>query len=131
MVQIINAKDKSGKNILTKDGEAVVNVKFTAGDEFIPYSNSLIERNAQKDDGTRITVHTLKCIIKDHNNEQPVFVTLTPAQANTIKKKLADGVILSENLFQSYEYSDKDNISRVGIGFKPKPIANKTFSDFN
>jgi len=133
MVVKTEMKTKAGEVLKTKEGQIMYDYRFEAGDEFIPQHNSLMKKSHQAVvDGVKktITNHKLKVIVKDYNNNEVVYVSLTPSQANTFNKKIEDEVILNQNLFCAYTYEDKDGNEWVGVGFKPKNTTPKTFDDF-
>jgi len=137
MVTVEIIKNKLGETLTTKDGVELKDYKFEVGDVFIPVFNSLISKSNTiqetkngKNISKTITNYKIKTIVKDYNDEEPIFVSLTPTQATTLNKKIADGVLINQELFNAYSYDDKDGNSWVGIGLKGKHIPNKTFKDF-
>lgn len=124
---------KTKKPAVTKDGEQIIEYRFEVGDLFIPQYNSLIKKtNIAKVDGVQKTIvnYTLNCIVKDFNNNEPIFVSLTPSQARSLNKKIANDVILNQHLFIAYSYTDVDGNDWVGVGIKNEQAKPKTFTDF-
>jgi len=138
MVKVEIIKNKAGEILKTKDGVELKDYKLEAGDVFIPVHNSLLERSnpiEEKDKNGKIikktiTNYKLKVLVKDYNDEKPVFISLTPAQARTMNKKIAEGILINQNLFNAYTYEDKEGNEWVGVGIKGKMTPNKTFDDF-
>jgi len=132
MVQKNELKTKTGEVLKTKAGEIMYDFRLDTGDEFIPQHNSLLKSSHQAMvDGVKKTIvnYKLKVIVKGYNNQDPIFVSLTPSQANTFNKKISDNVILNQNLFCAYTYQDKEGNDWVGVGFKPKNTTPKTFEE--
>lgn len=130
----------SEKQVLTtKDGKEMKKYKFEVGDEFIPQIANVITRDTEAlINGKKkiITNSTLPVKAKDKNgnlinNGETIFVTLTPAQANSIKnlieKKQKE---ITQELFHAYEYKDDKKNSYIGIGIKKDFKEPKSFADF-
>ena len=84
-----------------------------------------------------ITNYSIKCRARDvnkqtvmHNGEEEIFVTLTPAQAQSLKKKVEEGVELNQNVFVAYTYESEDYGEQIGVGLKKANKPAKTFEDF-
>ena len=132
MVKVTELKTKDNKPLVTKEGVQMKDYSFEPKDEFIPQHNSLLSKtNKAIINGKEktITTNKLKVIVKDFNNEEPIFVTLTPAQARSLTKKISEGVELNQHVFIAYTYTDNDNNEWVGVGFKNTKPA-KSFKDF-
>lgn len=144
MVKFEKLKNKEGVTLKTKEGVELIDYRFEDGDIFIPCNNSVIERKnivdvmeGKKKVKKEIINYSLKCVVKGFEKEKEIFVTLTPAQATSLKKKIADGVLLNQNLFCAYNYPDKkaldesgEPVLRVGVGFKNGKSKRKDFADF-
>ena len=138
MNQIKNTK--TGEAMTTKEGEPLMSLKFEIGDEFIPMSNTVFEKTREvlvKGKKQQITNYTLKCHARDKNGTvlkcggtDELFVTITKAQADSLKKKIEAGVQLSQNLFVAYKYESKNYGAQVGLGLKKAQTPPKSFEDF-
>lgn len=126
-------KNKDGQVLTTKDGIELEELRLEAGDEFIPLFNSVLERVNKDVEVTKngkttkqnITNYSIKCKARDinkqpilHNGEEDIFVTLTPAQAKSLKKKVDEGVELNQNVFVAYTYDSEDYGEQIGVGLK-------------
>ena len=126
---------KDGKVLMTKDGQELLEYRFSVGDEFIPEYNKVLvkTRNVQvKGKEKQITNYSLKCKVKDQNGQavnggEAVFVTLTPAQAKSLDKKVTEGVELNQHVLCAYKYKSENYGDQIGLGFKQK---NKPAIDF-
>jgi len=120
--------NKEGEVLTTKEGKELIEYRFTPSDEFIPEFNKVLEKTKKvviKGKEKTITNYTLKCRCKDQlgadvNGGEPIFVTLTPAQATSIGKKVSEGIELNQHVFVAYNYDSKDYGKQIGIGFKQK-----------
>ena len=138
MVKFEDIKNKEGEVLKTKEGETLKRVTFEVGDVFIPSSNRLIVKEhpfVDQKTGEKKTARNsiLRCKVQGYpkdGEEEELYVNLTPSQANTIQKKIESEVLINQELFNAYEYLDKDGNPRVGVGFKAKSIPAKSFSDF-
>lgn len=143
MVSVKEIKNKEGEVLKTEKGDTLFEYRFEAGDMFIPEFNSVLEKSHDAvvdGEETSIVDYKIKCkvktkegVYKSPNGESLIFVTLTPTQASSLKKKIAEGVKLNQNLFVAYEYeSDKyKNKKFVGVGLKGETEPAKDFEDFN
>ncbi len=134
MVVKTEMKTKEGVVLKTKKDEIMYEHRFETGDVFIPQYNSLMKKSHQAVvDGIKKTIvnNKIKVIVKGYNNEEPIYVDLTPSQANTFNKKIADDVILNQHLFCAYTYQDNDGNDWVGVGFKNQQTKPKSFEDFS
>ena len=119
---------KEGKVLKDKEGNELIEYRFSIGDEFIPQFNKVLvkTRNVSiKGKAKQITNYTLKCVVRDKNgqnvnNGEAVFVTLTPAQAKSMQKKEAEGIELNQHVFVAYKYTSENYGDQVGLGFKQK-----------
>jgi len=119
---------KDGKVMQTKDGKDLEELRFTPGDEFIPLYDKVLEKvrtATVKGKEQKITNYTLKCKVRDDNKQvikyrdtDELFVTLTPAQAESLKKKVAEGIELNQNVFVVYTYDSKEFGKQIGLGLK-------------
>lgn len=119
---------KDGKVMQTKDGKDLEELRFTPGDEFIPLYDKILEKTRTatvKGKEKKITNYTLKCKVRDENKQiiryretDELFVTLTPAQAESLKKKTAEGIELNQNVFVAYSYESKEFGTQIGLGLK-------------
>jgi hypothetical protein len=134
-------KNKEGEILTTKDGVELQELRFEVGDEFVPLYNSVMKKtNKAKVKGKtqEITNYSIKCRARDKNKqpvtlngESEVFVTLTPAQAESLKKKAKEGVELNQNLFVAYEYESEKYGMQIGLGLKKANKPAKNFDDFD
>jgi len=136
--KIVNAE---GEVLTTKEGVELEELRFEVGDEFVPIFNSVLERTHEATVQGRtknITNYSIKCrarnknkeIIK-HKNEEDIFVALTPGQAQSLNKKVEEGLELNQNLFIAYRYKSKDYGTQIGLGLKNANKPAKTFADFD
>lgn len=137
-------KNKQGEILTTKDGKELEELRLEVGDEFIPLYNSVLEKTNEveveekgKVQKKKITNFSIKVTARDknkqvvtHNGETEIFVTLTPAQAKSLKKKVEEGVELNQNIFVAYEYKSDDYGMQIGVGLKKANKPAKTFEDF-
>lgn len=140
----------------TKDGRYLKRFMFEEGDVFVPQWDNVAELskdsngNEIKDSkGNLVVVYKLLCQVKDKNGEkvldeegnpenpENVFVNLTPAQYNSLKKKIdavdEDGnkkYYISQHLFRAYLYDTPKYKNNVGIGFYPSRPKPKNIDDF-
>lgn len=136
MVKKKKLENKAGETLTTKEkGEIMYDYKFEVGDVFIPCNNSLIKK-VNKDvlvKGVKktITSYKLKCKVLGFQDEEEIFVSLTPSQADTLLKKInEDKININQHLFSAYEYTAGDETKQVGIGFKTKKTPMKSFDEF-
>jgi len=142
-IQLI--KNEKGDVLKTKDNQELKNFTFEAGDEFIPKFNKIgtkIKKVNVKGKVITINNYTLLCKVRNSNKEtilngdsDEIFVSLTPAQFNSINKKLIDGIEINQKVFSAYNYEiiDEDTKEKsvyVGIGFKSEFKKAKSFEDF-
>lgn len=130
-------KDKNNNVMMTKDGLELVEYKLETGDIFIPSYNSIITKSSLIIDNNNIkkTIVTNKIKVKilgypELKKEIELYITLTPAQAKSLTKKINDGIIINQNLFIAYTYKDKDDNEWVGVGLKGNNVPGKSFEDF-
>ena len=67
------------------------------------------------------------------DSKEEIFVSLTPAQANSLQKKINDNVELNQNIFIAYIYEmveEGEKVEYIGVGFKVDQKPAKTFEDF-
>ena len=133
-------KNAEGQVLTTKEGVELEELRFEVGDEFIPMFNSVLEKTHDaKVNGKdkKITNYSIKVRARDknkqavlHNGEKEIFVTLTQAQAKSLKKKASEGVELNQNIFVAYEYKSENYGMQIGLGLKKSNTPAKTFADF-
>ena len=133
-------KNKEGEVLTTKEGNELVELRLEIGDEIIPLFNDVLEKSREVEiNGQTKTIvnSSLKCKARDvngqtimHNGEEEVFVSLTPAQAKSMKKKATEGLELNQNVFTAYEYISKNYGKQIGVGLKKSNKPAKTFEDF-
>ena len=120
---------KDGKAMTTKEGVELEELRFMIGDEFIPVFNKVLEKvrtiKDTKGKEKQITNYSLKCKVKDKNgqdfrNGEEVFVSLTPAQATSLGKKVAEGVELNQHVFVAYAYKSEKYGDQIGLGLKQR-----------
>lgn len=117
-----------------KDNEVLYDYKFEEGDLFIPCNNSVISKTHEalvKGEKKKITSYKLKCKVLGYQNEEEIFVSLTPTQAESLTKKIKEDIVLNQNLFNVYSYIAKDENKYLGIGIKAKKMPMKSFDDFS
>jgi len=108
--------NKKGDVLVSKDGKELIKHRLESGDEFIPQFNKIMERENECQDKTIIN-YSLKCVVRDANGEYEVFVDLTPPQAESIKKKLVEGVEITQEIWTAYEYKSKFG-KAIGVNIK-------------
>lgn len=135
-------KNQEGEVMTTKTGKTLMKYTLEAGDEFIPCYNNVQEKKNEveiKGKKTTITNYFIKAIVrskdteevyKDTEGEEELYISLTEAQANTLKKKVNEGKELNQLLFVVYEYESKDYGTQIGVGEKSNMKPRKNFSDF-
>lgn len=128
-------KNKEGEVLKNKDGQDLIEHKLEPGDEFIPDYNSILERtNEVEIEGKKkkIINYSIKCKVreKDGTTHENIYVTLTPAQAESLKKKKEAGIELNQTLFITYEYEHENFGTCIGVGIKTERKPAKTFEDF-
>ena len=145
-MKIIKITDEKGEVLKTKEGVELTNCTFEAGDEFIPKFNKIVTktRKVKGKDNKIITINNYKllCKVRNSNKElilndgsSDIFVSLTPAQFNTLNKKLLDNVEINQRLFSAYNYEivdeeTGDKSTYIGVGFKSDFKESKSFDDF-
>jgi len=126
MVQVREITNKeTGEVYKTQEGVTLKEIKFEAGDVFIPQLNQILHKKVGEYDTYKIV-----CKIKGYGAEDNVFVRLTPAQKNTLQKKIDKGEDLTQMIMCAYNY-EYDGKEYVGVGVKPKIRKPLNFSDFN
>lgn len=148
-MKIETIKNEKGEVLKTKDGVELKNYKFEAGDEFIPKFNKIITKtyNANINGNIKpINNYSLLCKVRDskgniifNGNDEFIFVSLTPAQFNSLNKKLIAGIEINQKLFSAYNYeiTSKDKNGNevksvyIGVGFKSEFKPAKDFDDFD
>lgn len=146
-MKIIDIKDKMGKVLKTKDDVTLQDFFFEVGDFFIPKYNKLITRtNKAKVNGKIRTInsHKVLCSVKDKDGEMiktntgstEIFVSITPAQFNTLNKKLIENIDINQRMFTAYNYDIEDKETKeistyIGVGFKSDFKKAKSFDDFD
>jgi len=140
-MEVRKVKNKAGEILTTKEGQELKELRFEPGDEFIPLYNTVLEKEREHIDDKgktkTITNYTLKCKARDKNGQtikvdgnEELFVTLTPAQAKSIKKKVDEGMELNQNMFVVYNYESEKYGTQVGVGLKKSTKPSKDFKDF-
>lgn len=138
MVETKLLKNKEGKPMETKEGKPLTELRFEAGDEFIPSFSKILERTREVEVRGRkqnITNYSLKCTIRNKgrlfklDGEEEVFVTLTPAQADRFKKRVAEGTEPTQKIWTAYEYESKNYGTQIGIDLKKDFKKPKTFEE--
>lgn len=135
MVKKTKIVNKLGEVLKTKEkGEVLYDYRFEAGDIFIPCNNSVFSKTHEavvKGEKKKITDYKLKCKVLGYQNEEDIFVTLTPTQAISLENKKKEEIILNQQLFQAYEYTAKDENKYIGVGIKAKKMPMKSFDEFS
>ena len=125
---------KEGEVYKTKDNKELVEFTFEEGDIFIPF-----QENYFTDSKGKFDKYILPCKVKNKEGEQilnqdgtdKIFVKLTPAQANSIKKIRDMGTSLMENLFIAYKYTSDKHGDQIGIKLYGDTLKKpKSFDDF-
>lgn len=129
-----NIKNKKGEQLTTKEGENLVKNTFEPGDEFIPKSNTVYEniRDVTDKNGNNIRIVNNKiiCSVKTSKSvSQDIWVDLTPAQAQSIRKKVQEGIQINQHVWKAYEYDSEKYGKHVGIGIKKDFKPAITFED--
>ena len=144
-MEVRKVKNKQGEILTTKEGVELEKLYFEAGDEFVPMFNRVLEKTREveveekgKIQKKKITNYSLKCKARDrnkqnimHNNSDELFVELTPAQAESLKKKTEEGIELNQNLFVAYKYESKNYGEQIGLGLKKANKPAKTFEQLD
>lgn len=137
-------KNKQGQVLTTEEGIELQELRLEIGDEIIPLYNNIMEKTNEvefeekgKKVKRKITNYSIKCLARDKNKQtikqngkEELFVTLTPAQAESLKKKIKDGIELNQHIFVVYKYDSKDFGEQIGIGLKKANKPAKSFQDF-
>ncbi len=123
---------KDGKELTTNDGKTLTENYFDVGDEVILDTGVVIERNNDVEvinkkgekEKKIITNYFIKASVKDKDGkvfesteEDPLFINLTPTQANSIKKLFSENKELNQEILKCYKYTNKYG-DQVGIGLK-------------
>ena len=119
-------KNDKGEILKTKEGVELVKNTFEVGDEFIPMYNNISEKTktivTKKGDQKNITTYKIVVKIKDSSEDmsekENVWIDLTPAQAETIKKKLDADIEINQGIWIVYEYESSKYGKNIGIGMK-------------
>jgi len=141
-MEIRKLKNSAGEILTTKDGsKELEELRFEVGDQFVPIFNSVLERTHDavvKGQSKKITNYSIKCRVRDknkkiftHNEEEEVFVGLTPTQAKSLKLRVEDGLELNQNLFVAYKYESKEHGPQIGLGLKKATKPGKTFDELD
>ena len=140
-MEVRKVKNKQGEILTTKEGVELEKLYFEAGDEFVPMFNRVLEKTRDVEvngKAKKITNYSLKCKARDrnkqiikHNDTDELFVELTPAQAESLKKKTEEGIELNQNLFVAYKYESKDYGEQIGLGLKKANKPAKTFEELD
>jgi len=145
-MEVRKVKNKDGIVLTTREGIELEELRFESGDEFIPIFNKVLEKTNEgvevvkngKKSKQNITNYSIKCRARDRNKQKvihkgndEIFVTLTPTQAESLKKKSEDGIELNQNIFVAYKYKSKDYGEQIGLGPKKANKPAKTFDDFD
>lgn len=134
---------ESGQPYLTESGVELVENRFEVGDTFIPKFNSILKRKkivVKKSTGKEVEVVEYSMIATVKNKDDVVYTNmdggkdmymiLTPAQGQSIEKKLNDGMLINQELFEVRTYISEKYGEQVGLFLKGKSIPPKTFADF-
>jgi len=117
-------KNKNGEILKTKEGETLFKYRVQPGDEVIPLYNKIVVRENEFTNSKGVKQvavnHSIKAKVKDVNDStiHEVYIDLTPSQANSIQKKIDNGVEITQEIFQAYTYETDKYGSAVGIGIK-------------
>ena len=119
-------KNDKGEILKTKEGVELVKNTFEVGDEFIPMYNNISEKTktivTKKGDQKNITTYKIVVKIKDSSEDmsekENIWIDLTPAQAETIKKKLDADIEINQGIWTVYEYESSKYGKNIGIGMK-------------
>ena len=144
-MEVRKVKNKKGEILTTKEGVELEEHRFEAGDEFVPLFTKVLEKTNEiemEEKGKiikkKITNYSLKCRARDRNKQQikhkdseDIFVTLTPSQAKSLKKKIEEGLELNQHLFVAYKYESKDYGEQIGLGLKRANKPAKTFEQLD
>ena len=144
-MEVRKVKNKQGEILTTREGVELEKLYFEPGDEFVPLFNRVLEKSREveveekgKMQKRTITNYSLKCKVRDrnkenikHNGTDEIFVELTPAQAESLKKKTEEGIELNQNLFVAYNYKSKNFGEQIGLGLKKANKPAKTFEELD
>lgn len=144
-MEVRKVKNKAGVILTTKEGVELEELRFEAGDEFVPLFTKVLERtnDAEVEEKgkivkKKITNYSIKCRARDrnkqiikHKDSEDIFVTLTPAQAKSLKKKAEEGIEINQHLFVAYNYESKEFGDQIGLGLKKANKPAKTFEELD
>lgn len=160
-MEIKSITNEKGEILKTKDGKELKQFTFEEGDIFIPQWNSIsvkeveIEKDGEKEivENYKLLCHVMhkndkgewvQVLDSNQENSRDIFVTLTPAQANSLMNKIkgikkddkgnvenVEPVDITQNKFRAYSYyHEKRKKNYIGVGFNPSKPTPKTFEDF-
>lgn len=121
---IINKE--TDKPYVSNEGKELVEHKLVVGDEFVPKFAS-----PKKDDSGKYPNYTIVAKVRNsetkkvemYDGSEELYVTLTPAQYNTLINDVNNGVSINQELYRTYEYHseeyDKDCIGISCRSFEP------------
>ncbi len=138
--ELINEETK--KPYVAEDGRVLVENKFELGDTFIPKNNSVhvkVKNDVKKKDGSvikKLEEFSIVAFVKDKdgkdvevNGSKEIYVSLTPTQADSLKKKLNEGLSINQKVFEIREYESAKYGTQLGIFLKGKQIAPITWDE--
>lgn len=116
-------------NIMDRYGNPMFEFRLEPGDEFIPLYNNVLEKEHEaevKGETKTITRYLIQARARDKDKNQiqdqygkdEIFITLTPTQANSLKKKADEGIELNQNIFIAFNYESQRHGMQVGVGQK-------------
>lgn len=130
-------KDKDGNYYTNqKTGEYLITNTLEMGDEFVPLWNHVISETK-----SNVENNTLKVMLRDiqDGKNKEVFLNLTPAQANTLKRKTENGYDINQHKFITHLFTSKQGFTNpdreddyfIGVGFEPStPEPNTSLLDY-
>ena len=124
--------NKDGVAYTTQEGLELIKHVLELGDEFLPVVNKVFSKDNEFKDGGKtkiVTNYSVLASVKNYNNEEPVYISLTPSQASTITKKIDEGQDITQKIFNSFGYTNKYG-DQIGVGYKPELRINKKISEY-
>lgn len=132
-------KNKDGEVLKTKEGQELKEHTFEAGDEFVPQHNKVYEYKNETSDGKKITNYKIFAQVRNSEGEKyenpeddnnGFFVSLTPTQAEKLKKVLESGYDINQDIWTCYTYSNEYG-QFVGISRKSEMKKPKSFEELD
>lgn len=134
-------KDKTGVEMLDKEGVVMTKNHLELGDEFVPIRNKVFERTNEaevKGKKTSITNYSILANVRNAETKQPVtvgdkhdlFIELTNGQAKSLLNRKEEGIDITQHLWNTYNYENKYG-TQLGVGIKGRFNKPKTFEELD